>query len=482
MSYGPKTIAGIVLAFALISRATADEIVLDFETLADGVTHSGEFQELATEYADSCVVFRNAGTSDDSKSAEFRRFSPGNTIVWDNNRVHIPAPGSTFNIAADFLVPVSLISADAIVAVGETLRMTAFDASGSILGSDETVVSDSCCSSPIDTLSISGVGEIRTVVWETSAPRAAIPSIDNLSYSTVQPCNRSQGSRPPSLSQFIGIPEPGRRVWLAKPIASQIPGSFALPGAQNLHVSLWFNDYGEFATVRLDESLTNISQLRMHCAVAGTEGPLVWDSLDARPLVNQDLRIFGSDLITTDADDQCGMPINNVATLKAAADERRLYVELERRGQRLRGQLWPRSINLQKLGFVSIAGSSDQQAVDAEHAAPQWIRTTAMLSFSEFTDTLDYVGYTVPQGHSFRAVNLHCAPAGRNGDIVAPLPLGRGVLSNLEIIPASSGGPCGMEVNGVASLLEAVLRGNVYVSFEPHEHWKPLLRGQFQHP
>ncbi|MEA3410049.1 MAG: hypothetical protein U9R74_00730 [Pseudomonadota bacterium] len=170
----------------------ANEIYLDFETLADGVTRSIERQELKDEYAGSCVTFRNFDPADESRSAEFtRRFRSTNTVVQDNHRFVNPPPGPNFNITADFSIPVSRVSADVSIAVGDTITMTGFDESGVILGSDTSIVSPSCCSTLVDTVTLSGVGNIFTVLWETSAPRAAIPVIDNLRYSTVIPCGQT---------------------------------------------------------------------------------------------------------------------------------------------------------------------------------------------------------------------------------------------------------------------------------------------------
>ena len=175
---------------AIVSGVQADEISLTFETLSDGFTPSIEYQELTNEYANVCVVFRNLDATDSSKSAEFRRFVSTNTVVWDNDRIFNPPPGTSFNILAEFLVPVSQISADATVPVGHTLTMTAYDSFGTTLGSDVSIISPSCCSSAIDTLTLSGIGEISKVLWETSAPRAGIPVIDNLNYTTVIPCRQ----------------------------------------------------------------------------------------------------------------------------------------------------------------------------------------------------------------------------------------------------------------------------------------------------
>ena len=104
------------------------------------------------------------------------------------------------------------------------------------------------------------------------------------------------------------------------------------------------------------------------------------------------------------------------------------------------------------------------------------------LWFSEFDQTLEYVRYAIPKRHRYRSVTLHCAPAAQNGDVLAILPAEEGMLSNIDIIPTTASGPCGMTINNNASLLESVLRGNLYVVLEPLDPSDAALRGQFLSP
>ena len=66
-------------------------------------------------------------------------------------------------------------------------------------------------------------------------------------------------------------------------------------------------------------------------------------------------------------------------------------------------------------------------------------------------------------------MTLRCGPAGVDGEIVAYLdpPGGRGQLSSADIVPIDGQGACGMAVNNVASLLEALLRGHIYIAYSP---------------
>jgi hypothetical protein len=193
-------------------------------------------------------------------------------------------------------------------------------------------------------------------------------------------------------------------------------------------------------------------------------------------------QLLGKQLAIVPASSACPTGINNVASLEAAAQRRMLYLDLERSSAPLRGQLWPRSFELQESGFGSLATASDQQVVAAAARPPQWLRASATLWFSEFNQTLAHVGYTLPNRHRFRSARLHCAPPGEDGPVVAELLADEGVLTQTDVLPVADAGPCGMAVNGTASLLEALARGNLYVELELADPAGARLRGQFAAP
>ena len=174
---------------------------------------------------------------------------------------------------------------------------------------------------------------------------------------------------------------------------------------------------------------------------------MVWANSEPEPnLAGKTLTILARDLIHSGSTPGCTDAARNLATFKAAAEARLLYIEIEKsHAFRIvqRGQLWPRSIGLQDGGFASMAGASDQQSIDARDAAPLWQRLAVTLSFSETNQTLAYIGYSVPYPHRFRNVSLHCAPPGREGQPVAFLPAGEGTLSNAEIVPVYESGAAG---------------------------------------
>ena len=161
---------------------------IDFERLPNGELTT-DFNEIGGDYSGGCVEFRNFLNTDVSKGPEYRRTeSVNNTLAWDNDRTFNPPPETNFNITADFTVPVSSIEADVFADVGESITMTAFDSTGGTLGTITSVDSMACCLSITDTIRLSGIGEISTVAWQTSAPKVTVPRIDNLRFERVSAC------------------------------------------------------------------------------------------------------------------------------------------------------------------------------------------------------------------------------------------------------------------------------------------------------
>jgi hypothetical protein len=165
--------------------------VIDFERLPNG-SLTTDFDEVGDDYSNGCVEFRNFEGTDTSKGPEYRKIEiTNNTIVWDNDRTFNPPPETNFNITADFSVPISSIETDVFADVGESITMTASDSFGGILGAITSAESMACCSRVTDTISLTGVGEISTVVWKTSTPKITVPRIDNLRFSKLATCGSS---------------------------------------------------------------------------------------------------------------------------------------------------------------------------------------------------------------------------------------------------------------------------------------------------
>jgi hypothetical protein len=233
-------------------------------------------------------------------------------------------------------------------------------------------------------------------------------------------------------------------------------------------------ELGRFPTQKRMVSAT------LHCAAAGDVGPAVFELLD-----EPEGRFIGSErgyvvgrqitnehIIATSADSTCGMEINNVASLSAASAERRLYVVvkmLDFQPNRLRAQLFHgANINLRdarELKDLVYVKSSSQQvvgtAVDLEDPK------NGLLTSIYFYRGLDRIWYDtglLPQPPGILSLYLHCAPPGQNGPAIAILQPGEsGILHNADIMPTDEMGACGMRISNIASVYEAMLRGNLYL-------------------
>jgi len=163
-------------------------VLMDFETLPDGSVPV-EYEPVNDDYLAECSVFRNADVADVSKPPEYRRFEPLNTLVWDNDRVFNPPPETTFNVTIEFTVPVASISADVFIEPGASVTLMAFDEIGTELGSVTSDVSTECCASKAGTVTLADLGWIYQVTFESSAPQALAPAIDNLLLERRMVCN-----------------------------------------------------------------------------------------------------------------------------------------------------------------------------------------------------------------------------------------------------------------------------------------------------
>jgi hypothetical protein len=108
----------------------------------------------------------------------------------------------------------------------------------------------------------------------------------------------------------------------------------------------------------------------------------------------------------------------------------------------------------------------------------------------DFDDALTKVDFrlNVARGTSVTQAHLHCAPAGVNGPVVVFLfgpvagvnvngTLSKGTFTNANIIP-TSGDPCGVTINNIASLLSAIKEGRVYANVHTVANPPGEVRGQ----
>ena len=183
--------ASIVAASAtLVSSAGAAP--LDFETLSDGVTTptflaGGSVPDhtpflVGAEYAGAGVTFSSEGDPAGEENpifGKFTGFTGSNIIVQDYKR----STGASFNIRADFAAGTSFVSSDVFTAADHAVTMTAYDAGGSILGAATSALIASIGDSEF--LTLSGLGPIAYVIWESSSPFSAAVGIDNLDFDVV---------------------------------------------------------------------------------------------------------------------------------------------------------------------------------------------------------------------------------------------------------------------------------------------------------
>ena len=105
-------------------------------------------------------------------------------------------------------------------------------------------------------------------------------------------------------------------------------------------------------------------------------------------------------------------------------------------------------------------------------------------SFSiEFPAALDNATYTLKVDDlsaDVTAVHLHCALSGANGMPALNVMVGRNItITNDDIRPIDATNPaCGMAINNIASLLEAVRQHRIYVNVHTANFPAGEVRGQ----
>ncbi len=116
------------------------------------------------------------------------------------------------------------------------------------------------------------------------------------------------------------------------------------------HFGISFDDDLSAADVNLNVFAANVTGAHLHCGMAGTNGPIVVSLFEGGlflPAENAAGRI-GKVMITNDdilpkTAEECGMPINNIASLLNAITASNIYVNVHSTSfppGALRGQLW----------------------------------------------------------------------------------------------------------------------------------------------
>ncbi len=237
--------------------------------------------------------------------------------------------------------------------------------------------------------------------------------------------------------------------------------------------SLWFDNSRRKVTFRLAEfvdlrrgSLTTferiaVSKVSVHCAPAGVAGPQLFDLFSLPAVIpgvptiseyGQRIVIGEEDILPQDKSGPCGLAINTLDSLESAALARRLYVLADTELGTIRGQIWPRNPSI----TVTPAKLSARQVVEGPREA-----NSNSVSL-EIKQGFKAAWVTAQARREAVSLTLNCAPAGENGPVVAMLLANSGPLRNEDIIPTSGDEVCGMTVNNLASLAEAVSLGRIY--------------------
>jgi len=102
----------------------------------------------------------------------------------------------------------------------------------------------------------------------------------------------------------------------------------------------------------------------------------------------------------------------------------------------------------------------------------------------KFSNDLSSVHYNLKATDTgtVTANHLHCAAAGAGGPSAATIQLGKGTLTNANINEISGNAACGVTINNVASLLNAMIQGKIYVNVHTDLYPAGELRGQIFSP
>ena len=273
-------------------------------------------------------------------------------------------------------------------------------------------------------------------------------------------------------------------VWHAKPTASQVPGSTTYHVGDHDPFALWFNSQLAWATF---QTAVDVENVRLHCALAGQDGPLLWTTGTSPVDVEQYRhlhRIGGVDLTVQSPSGPCPVDISDVASLKQAANLRLLYVEYERNGELVRGQFWPKRLATSDYRLRTYL--STEQVPGSAVNPPAKRLDPATLRLQDHTRNLDFLDITWSrkslEGFNYQDALIRCGPPGADGELIARgSEFGR-YLRNVHIHPTDGTGSCGMVISTVASIVEALLRGWLFIELIPAGTDEPLRRSQFPSP
>jgi hypothetical protein len=227
-------------------------------------------------------------------------------------------------------------------------------------------------------------------------------------------------------------------------------------------VALWFDNALETATLSITTPNSEAPLPRILCGIAGSNGATIWEAPERPAGYRFQWQLDRSALL--DAAAECDNPLRTIAALRKLAEDRALYVEYEIGGILYRGQLWPRVL-MERSGTASALATAAQVVDSSERASSHKVVARLRLSEQGGVGLQYFIDDSNATGRLSEAT-LHCGPPGAVGPIVAELRTSPNAswtsLAGTGISATSSDGPCGMEINNSASLIEAYLRGLLY--------------------
>ena len=251
-------------------------------------------------------------------------------------------------------------------------------------------------------------------------------------------------------------------VWQARPVPEQAPDPSQPPMVGAPAVALWFDNALETATLSITTPNSEAPLPRILCGIAGSNGSTIWEAPERPAGYRFQWQLDRSALL--DAAAECDNPLRTIAALRKLAEDRALYVEYEIGGILYRGQLWPRVL-MERSGTASALATAAQVVDSSERASSHKVVARLRLSEQGGVGLQYFIDDSNATGRLSEAT-LHCGPPGAVGPIVAELRTSPNAswtsLAGTGISATSSDGPCGMEINNSASLIEAYLRGLLY--------------------
>ncbi len=107
---------------------------------------------------------------------------------------------------------------------------------------------------------------------------------------------------------------------------------------------------------------------------------------------------------------------------------------------------------------------------------------SATLKFAKDLSSATYKIRTANTG-TIGVAHFHCAAAGRNGPPAVLVPAtninaGYITITNADVLPILGNEACGVRINNIASLLNATLKGHIYLNVHTDVAASGELRGQ----